>query len=240
MGVVVLVTIGYFLSRPAPNTNARDWSPVTPSSAYVGTHHQPLLNYKQPTVRPRDTNRVPAWSPAWRLPLPGQGAFRFRTDGAGQLVIILQTTRVDAETWATSGDGYGIVLDNGQQKSWVGRLPYINEPAPGSRPNQGTTITPGDMLWVLVSDNVIAVGKGATVGENTITATREPYPVTGLQYFGFGTFGPGTEMRRQSVSELAVASPSLVLQLPTIFRDCDGTPHRMRFTDLTPAEMPVQ
>ena len=148
------------------------WTSVTPAGADIRS------------LNNRDF-QLNAWNRNWRL--GPEGAFRFKAEGQG-LVVALQTCGVTADDWSDQGEGYAIVLDNGdcdRRLSFVSRLPYMTLPTDGSKQNQGFRFRDG-WYWVQYKDGLISCGLGRELGHNKIVTCQPHAPLPGIRFFGFG------------------------------------------------------
>jgi hypothetical protein len=183
--LAVLVFIAWMLWPRCPNCEQDDtkWVHVTPS------HGQVVSSDNRDVV-------FNAWNKNWRL--GSEGAFRFHVDKLqpGGLIVALQTSLVDEDTWSDQGEGYAIVLDNNDNDrplSFVAALPHVTLPMGGSKQNQGFRFRDG-WYWVQVKGGVIACGLGRELDQNKIVTCQPRYPLP-VRFFGFGASNARTGLK---------------------------------------------
>ena len=160
----------------------------------LGNPATKLRDDPRPTLDARGDGRMSAWHASWKFEQPDNGTVAFHIDkiaATNGLVMSLQNSQVTSDTWAVSGGGYAIVLNNGdvdRPMMWVGKLPYFHQEMAGTRKYPAAPLVENEKYWVSVDHGTITVGQGQSV----LMQAVDPSPVMNIKYFGFGLFNQVT------------------------------------------------
>lgn len=178
---------------------------------------------------------ISTWHSSWKLPQPDHGCFMFRVAKPGGLIIALSTT-YGRERWY-EGQGYAMVVDDqnaDRPKSWIGKLPIFTKEMPGSKINWGFKLpVPPECqdFWVVLYYGYMWLGTGTVPGRNLVLAAQDPSPISGVKYFGFGSWGrnigwgcdTGDGAREQEgiVSEVRICEETPKMPMPAEKVSCE-------------------
>jgi hypothetical protein len=236
---LLVIVVGYFLfihkgeEKTTEEPIEQQLAPVVPKTideeldAVTPSFNRALIEKN----KEKDLD-ISTWNSQWKFPAKDVGCVLFTVTKPGGLVIAL-SDMYGREHWY-DGQGYAFVVDDQNvdaPRSWISKLPIYTKEMPGCKPNWGYRMPPPpkcEDYWLVLYYGYMWLGVGKVPGMNLILAAQDPDPISGVRYFGFGSWGvnigwgceDGVRKEEGIVSNVRICNKVPQMPMPVVEASC--------------------